>query len=114
MAIILNIVYRLGSFFQHISRGSWSISIIDYEEGRALSQFGLLETDFICTFVLIYRRQEIYEIGTKTYHNFIFTYPFSIQSSQVVLFNTFPPYLKKTHAIKQDINKSVITTVLIV
>jgi len=112
MAIILNIFCRLGSFFQHISWGSLSISIIGYEEGRALSQFDLLETDFICTFVLIYRRQKIGEIRTKTYHNFFFTYPFSIKPSQVLLFNTFPPYLK-IHAIKQDINKSVITTVLI-
>jgi len=87
MAIILNIVYRLGSFFQHNSWRSWLISVIGYEEGWFLSQFGLLETDFICTYVLIYRRQEIGEIGAKTYHKFFLTYPFSIQPSQVLLFN---------------------------
>jgi hypothetical protein len=102
MAIILNIVYHLGSFFQHNSWGSWSISVIGYEEGRVLSQFGLLETDFICTFVLIYRRQETGEIATKTY-KFFLAYPFTIQHSHVLLFNTFPSCLK-TRAIKQDLS----------
>ena len=101
MAIILNIVYHLGSFFQHNSWGSWSISAIGYEEGRVLCQFGLLETDFICTFVLTYRRQEIGEIAAKTFHFFL-AYPFTIQHSQDLLFNTFPPCLK-TRAIKQDL-----------
>jgi len=37
MAIILNIVYHLGSFFQHNPWGSRSISFIGYKEGRVES-----------------------------------------------------------------------------
>jgi hypothetical protein len=52
MAIILNNVCHLGPFFQHNSWGAWSISGSGNKEGRFLSQFNLLEIDFICTFVL--------------------------------------------------------------
>jgi hypothetical protein len=58
MVIILDIVYHLGSFFKHNSWVTWSNSVISYGEGICL-----LETDFIGTMVLFYRRQENGEIS---------------------------------------------------
>jgi hypothetical protein len=52
-------------------------------------------------------------LATKIYHNLFLAYLFSLHHTQVFLFfDTFPPYLK-SRSIEQDINKSVITTVLI-